>query len=103
LGDLRDRGAVSYAKQYTDAVQEYMELAQKKEQRKAEVRAEVRAEYPHMTDGSKLELVQQGRIASDLFCRDLQVQMDRAVAKATMFGMGAVIRNLAFLAKRGES
>jgi len=28
--------------------------------------------------------------------------MDRAVAEATMYGIGAIIRNLAFLAKEGK-
>jgi len=46
--------------------------------------------------------VVNGRLASDPVLRDLQVQMDRAVAEATMYGIGAIIRNLAFLAKGKE-
>jgi hypothetical protein len=93
---------VSYASQYSEAVGAFLALQERSGARKEQIRAQVTAEGHSEALGASLDHVVNGRLASDPVLRDLQVQMDRAVAEATMYGIGAIIRNLAFLAKEGK-
>lgn len=95
---------MSYSEQYTEALARYLVLRERKEARMAQVEAEVRAESRVMINlDAGLQHVINGRLATDPVLRDIQVNMDRATAEATMFGIGSIIQNLAFLAKRGEA
>lgn len=93
---------MSYAKMYTDALNQFLKLKDEKAQRRQEIETEVSDVETHRTLGASREHVVNGRVASDPVSKDLQVLMDRALAEATAYGLGAVIRNLAFLAKREE-
>jgi hypothetical protein len=93
---------VSYASQYTDALAAFLALQERRGARKEQIAAQVLAEGPRDNLGASLEHVVNGRLASDPMLKDIQAQMDRAVAEATMYGIGAIIRNLAFLAKEGK-
>ena len=93
---------MSYASQYTDALTAFLALQEARGARKEQIRAQVLAEGHNEALGASLDHVVAGRLASDPILKDLQVQMDRAVAEATMYGIGAIIRNLAFLAKEGK-
>lgn len=95
---------MSYSKRYAEALQAFLELKEQKAARKAEVEEQVRANMATVTMGASLEHVIHGRLNTDPLLKEIQVQMDRAAAEATMYGIGAIIRNLAFLAKeRGGS
>jgi hypothetical protein len=93
---------VSYAAQYTEALAAFLALQERRSARKEQIRTQVTAEGHSEALGASLEHVVNGRLASDPVLKDIQVQMDRAVAEATMYGIGAIIRNLAFLAKEGK-
>lgn len=93
---------MSYASQYSEAVGAFLALQERRGARKEQIRAQVLTEGHSEALGTSLDHVVNGRLASDPVLRDLQVQMDRAVAEATMYGIGAIIRNLAFLAKGKE-
>jgi hypothetical protein len=97
---------VSYARKYTDALQTYLTLKEQKAQRRQVVEDQVRGEEWIDKNGRSItnldagmDLVINSRLANDPVLKDLQVQMDHAAAEATMFGVGAIIQNLAYLAK----
>jgi hypothetical protein len=97
---------MSYARQYTDALQAYLTFKEQKAQRRQALEDQVRGEEWIDKWGRRItnldagmDLVINSVLANDPTYKDLQVQMDRAAAEATMFGIGAIIRNLAYLSK----
>ena len=90
---------MSYASQYTDALGAFLALQERRSARKEQIRAQVLAEGHSEALGASLDHVVNGRLASDPMLKDIQAQMDRAADEATMYGIGAIIRNLAYLAK----
>lgn len=89
----------TYADQYAAKVLEILELKQKIQERKAEIQAEV-GEDLGRTLGASLDHVLHGRYVSDGLLKEYQVLVDRAVQEAIMYGMGAMIKNLSFLASK---
>ena len=92
---------MSYARMYTDTLKHFLALKDRKEGRKRQIEATLGDEIPSGLQASR-EHVLNGRLASDPVYKDLQVQMDRAAAEATMYGIGSIIQNLAYLAKEGR-
>lgn len=100
---------MSYSRMYTQMLSEVMRLKNERQLRRAEIEAEVQATAWVTKNGEKIanlgagiDHIINGRLATDPIMKDLQVLIDRAIAEATMYGVGAIIKNLAFLAKKVE-
>lgn len=94
---------MSYSRRYVEAIQRFLELETQLQERKEHLKQQVMAtNWQDNGLNASLEHMTNGRIVTDPVARDLRVGMDRALAEATAFGMGALIRNTAFVARRAD-
>lgn len=89
----------TYADQYAAQVQKVLELKQQQQDRKDEIELQVSSDSI-IVMGASREHVLNGRYATDPVLKDIQARIDQAVAEATMYGVGAMIKNLSFLSSK---
>lgn len=87
----------TYSQQYAAKLQEVLELKLKIQERKTVIQAEV-GEDLGRTLGASLDHVLHGRYVSDGLLKEYQVLVDRAVQEAIMYGMGALMTNVGYMA-----
>lgn len=93
---------MTFASEYNEAVYEVTRLKRERLERSRELEAEVRATAWVTKNGETvtnlnagMDHVVRGRIATDPIMKDLQVLIDRSIAEATMYGVGALMNLLA--------
>ncbi len=88
----------TYTGMYQQKVAEVVQLTEQKAQRREQIAEQVfQANYQGANLDASIEHIVNGRVATDPISKDLQVMIDRAVAEATMYGIGALMRSVALL------